>query len=813
MRLRANGIPITIATLGLMIGCSGSSLVGDSESGAGEAEGAEGEVGGEATPDDGAQGSGSEEGMDGETASSSGTPSGDGSEAGDVPGALGDDGCLSNREFLATRAWPEVLGSVCLSCHGPGGVAADASAAFQLQPAAYPGFLDVNLEQVATNAIIESGDVSVLLLKPLGELEHGGGAVLAQDSEAYEVLQELIERIEAGEPCSDTTASIATFSDVEMLDAEQTFRKAALTLVGRLPFNSEKRALQNNGEDALLPTLRGLYEDDAFYERLVEMFNDQWLTDRYLNNGQNLLRDEDFPNLDTYYESLSEEQQVEARRSVAREPLELMAYIVRNDRPFTEIVTADYTVLNPYTAVVYNNEDMSFDEAYDARGFQEGKIFAIRDGSRVAFPHAGILTSPMFLNRYPTSNTNRNRHRARIVLRELLATDILRVADRPIDPTKAVNFANPTREEPSCVMCHVTLDPIAGAFQKFDDNDYERYLPDREWYDEMFAPGFGKEKMMLDEFDAAPQWLGQRIAADPRFPLSVVRNMYQALIGEAPVDFPEDPTDGSFPAWEAQDETIRAITEAFVASDFNLKVVIEQLVMSPYFRAVNTTATDPARLAQLGSVGTGRLLTPELLNRKIETVFGSPWLDGNRPTLLNGLNILYGGIDSDSVTARLTVPNGMMSAIMWRASTELACRKAPGDFTREVDRRRLFPYVELDTVPEDEVGDPIEANVDAIRENLVYLYDRLLGEELVAGSAEETRVMDLFVRTWREGRAKLASEEVGRDLPYECQFRRNPGADQELPEDEQLRRDENYVIRSWMAVLTYLIADYRFLYD
>src|SRR5690606_8720939 len=120
----------------------------------------------------------------------------------------------------------------------------------------------------------------------------------------------------------------------------------------------------------------------------------------------------------------------------------------------------------------------------------------------------------------------------------------------------------------------------------------------------------------------------------------------------------------------------------------------------------------------------------------------------------------------------LTVPNGMMSAIMWRASTELACHNAAADFSREMNNRRLFREVQLDTIPEDEIGEPIEASVEMIRQNLRYLYYRLLGENLVAGSAEEARVMDLFVRTWREGRAKLASQEIGRDLPGECQYRR-----------------------------------------
>jgi hypothetical protein len=806
MKLTIHGTPTTLATLALVIGCSGSTVFdgeGDapqardgSEDGDGDGAGANGD-GVTGADGDGDNPSGGDDMMD---------------TVGAIPGAAADDGCVSTREFMATEAWPNVLGTVCLSCHGPGGIAANQSAEFTLQPSAYPGFLDVNLEQVRGRASIESDDRSVLLRKPLGELNHGGGVVLAEDSAAYETLERLVERVLTPEACDDT-AAVTALDDVELLDAEGTFRKAALALAARLPLGSEVTDLRDRGEVALNELLDSLLAEDAFYERLVEIFNDQWLTDRYINNAQGLLREEDFPNARTYYDSLTPEQQVEARRSVAREPLELMAHIVRNERPFTEIVTANYTVFNPYTANVYNNDGMAFSDAYNAREFQEGTIFAVKEGSMTPFPHAGILTSPMFLNRYPTSATNRNRHRARIVLRELLATDILKVADRPIDPTKAVSFANPTREEESCSMCHVTLDPIAGAFQKWDDNDYERYLPNREWHTEMYAPGFDSEKMTLAEFEIAPQWLGTRIAADPRFPISVVNNMYEALIGQEPTAFPENPSSGAYAAWEAQDSTMRAITQAFVESGFNLKVAIKRIVLSPYFRAANTSATDPTRLAQLDGVGTGRLLTPELLHAKIEGVFGTEWMDGGRAMLLDGLRILYGGIDSDSVTARLTTPNGMMSSIMWRASTELACRNAAMDFSKDQANRRLFRNVELDTVPENELAEPVEESAAMIRENIRYLYYRMLGEALADDSAEMVRVYDLFLTTWREGRAKLASEDVGRSLNWECQYRRAPGASEDLPEDQRLERDDNYVIRSWMAVLTYLIADYRFLYD
>ena len=731
---------------------------------------------------------------------------------GRTPGLAGDDGCLSNREFLATEAWNGVIASNCMSCHGPGGLAETQNAQLTIKPAAYPGFLDANLEALEHMAKTSYDGQSVLLRKPRGEMQHGGGAILQEDSEQYRVLEELVERLGKGEACDDVP-HVAFYDDVELLSARETWRKATLNLAGRLPKTSEYEAI--DADEAALPgLLQALMTEEAFYERLVEMFNDQWLTDAYLRNSNNVLNRDDFPTLETYYEAMDDSRKDAARRSLAREPLELMAYIVRNDRPFTEIVTADYTVLNSYSAIIYNNSEVGFSgDEYNEDEYRPGQIFASREEGLLEYPHAGILTSPVFLNRYPTSRTNLNRHRASVVLRELLATDILKVADRPIDPTKAVNLANPTREEASCKTCHVVIDPIAGAFQKFDSGDQERYRPDREWPTEMFLPGFGDQQMQVSDYGSALQWLGQRIAADERFPLAVVRNMYTRLVGKAPIDFPENPKDGSYFAWAAQDETVRAISQAFVESNYNLKVVIEGLVQSPFFRAKHTSATTEDRLAQLGELGTARLLTPERLHRKLLATVGYEWKDGNNTALLGPLNVLYGGIDSDSVTERLDTPNGVMSAVVWRMANEVSCAIVPMDFAKPQAERRLFRDVDVMTLPENEQGQTDEEARAAISNNLRFLYSRLHGYAPSEDSAEFERAYELFVSTWKLGRNALAFEDGSRRLPRDCEYRRAPGASEDLPESERLTNDDTYIIRSWMAVMTYLLSDYRFIYD
>lgn len=749
-----------------------------------------------------------------DSAEASDDNAGDGGAGLDPDDVVSEDGCYSNREFLATEAWTGVVESKCLSCHGPGGIAEAQAAKFTIKPSAYPGFLDANLEELKRLAKTSFDGQSVLLRKPLGELEHGGGAVIQADSPEYALLEQLVDRVNEGEECADVT-EVAHFTDVEMLSPRLTWRKITLNLAGRLPSAAEYDQIDADGEAALAALLPTLMTEQAFYDRLVEMFNDQWLTDAYLRNSNGVLNGEDFPALSTYYEGMDDAQRQAAVRSLAREPLQLIAYIVRNDRPFTEIVTADYTVLNSYTAPIYNNTEVGFTGyEYNETDYQPGKIYISReDSGLVPLPHAGILTSPIFLNRYPTSRTNLNRHRASTVLRELLATDILKVADRPIDPTLAVNLANPTREESSCKMCHVTIDPIAGAFQKFDDNDYERYRPDREWPTEMFLPGFGDESMQVSDYPNALQWLGQRIAADERFPLAVVRNMYERIIGQAPIDFPEDPAGGAYVAWAAQDQTIRAIANDFVAANYNLKTVITGIVTSPYFRAVQSTSASNDRLEQLAQLGTGRLLTPEQLDRKLKATLGYEWRDGNGLMLSNTLNILYGGIDSQSVTERLEAPNGLMSAVMWRMANEVSCAAVPMDFAKAPQERSLFKEVTTETVPETPLGEVDEAGKAAITSNIRFLYSRLFGEAPSEESTEFQRAFDIYVSTWKVGRNELAFEDGDRYLPWECRYRRAPGAAEDLPEEQRLELDDTYAIRSWMAVTTYLLSDYRFLYD
>ncbi len=338
----------------------------------------------------------------------------------------------------------------------------------------------------------------------------------------------------------------------------------------------------------------------------------------------------------------------------------------------------------------------------------------------------------------------------------------------------------------------------------------------------MLAAGFNGEQMPTSDLDEAPLWLGRRIAADPRFPFAIVKIAYQGLMGRKPVDYPEDfdapDYAPRFAAWRDQESLFQAIGAEFAASNFNLKVVFRELLMSPFYRGLGVDSEpEEWRALELSEIGTERLSTPMLLARKIEAITGLPWSRGwdRSDNLMTDYRILYGGIDSDTITERLTVPNGVIASVAWRMANEMACSATAWDFYQPASERLLFPLVTAEDSPETEAGDTVQAAVDRIKQNIVHLHSHVLGETLAIDDPEVERTYQLFLQTWRAGKGLMADDtnDIGNGLPWNCRVRSSRLTGEELPEGERLEQDPNYAIRSWMAVMTYLLSDYAFLYE
>lgn len=155
-------------------------------------------------------------------------------------------------------------------------------------------------------------------------------------------------------------AATGTQSLLETLSAVNTVHKASMKLVSRLPA-VELQIAADDTDSGLRKVLVAMMSEDSFYRRLSAIFNAYLLTDKYHSqNGSEaavrLLDRNDFPAARWFDpgEDLREEDYSINRQwtndAIAREPLELINYVVRNELPFTVIVTADYLMVNPYSA-------------------------------------------------------------------------------------------------------------------------------------------------------------------------------------------------------------------------------------------------------------------------------------------------------------------------------------------------------------------------------------------------------------------------------------------------------------------------------
>jgi hypothetical protein len=591
-----------------------------------------------------------------------------------------------------------------------------------------------------------------------------------------------------------------------------------------LPTDAEFAAVKHDGLKALPAILDAVMKEEAFYTRLREGFNDIFLTLGIDGNADaTVLSYEHFEKTRLWYQHFDlshikdEKERRQAgykladdyRKALLEEPMRLVDYIVRNDRPFTEIVTADYIMVSPYTARGYGifdelkdkfkNPEDPFEyipvrlKALKGRNKQENE-----DSETGFYPHAGLLSTFQYLARYPTTETNRNRLRARMYYQHFLGVDVLELAARVSDAAAVqAKFKVPTMEAAECVVCHRTLDPVAGLFQdywRFDANFAIYGKRKGGWFTDMFRPGFEGEDLPAAERWRALQWLGERTAKDPRFAVAMTEHAYYILTGRRTLLPPKDLDDPLFPAkrraYQEQRREVERIAAKFVASRFNLKTAFKEWATSPFYRAdgLATAAADPKRRAELDDVGLVRMLAPEQLERKVTAVFGEKW---NR--LQGEMAMLYGGIDSKEVTDRAADPSGAMGAIQRILSNDVACKNVARDFARPIAERRLFPTIEPSVIP----GESTEGDAK-IRQAIAYLHERVLGRYDAPDSAEVGRTFKLFAAILED-----AKNQKGLDKRenYSC---RQGGA---------VSDDPHYTIRAWRGVVTYLLRRPEFLYE
>ncbi len=733
--------------------------------------------------------------------------------------------CLADeRNFFTDEVWGKVVGRTCLKCHKAGGDAEDSE--LTLLDPSLDGALEKNRERLtkfAKRRDPKSGK-SRVLLKVIGELDHGGEDVLTKGSTRYRILEDFVRRANGERPAPLALANKKPFFEgVRMIDDRKLLRRLTLQLGARLPAPEEYATVQERGLPAISLVLDDLMNEEAFYDRLAEGFNDIFLTPGIDDVAENVLSYEHFDKTRHWYQKedfshiKDEQKRKEAgwelarhyRESIQREPMELVKFIVRNKRPFTELITADYIMVSPYSARgygIYEEVKDRFKDIGNRFEYIPVRLKALKGRSEKTnqesatgfYPHAGLLSTFQYLKRYPTTETNRNRLRVRMYFQHFLGIDIMQLAPRGNDAAAiTAKYEVPTMQATDCVVCHKVIDPVAGVFQDFYALDGKGvYQPRAEgWFDDMFPPGHEGEALPESERWRGLQWLGERTAKDPRFAIAMVEHVWYILNGRKALRPPEDIDHPLFAArqraYSGQRREIELIAKQFASDNFNLKSVFRALALSKFYRAdgLATVADYPARMAELGDLGVVRLLSPEQIERKLKAIFGSDW-----GPLNDQFNILYGGIDSKEVTERIADPSGAMGAIQRMMANEIACRQVPTDFARKPEERLLFPGIEPDVVPS-------SGNEAKLREVIVHLHQRLLGRFDKGDSAEVDRTYELFAGIIEE------ANERGQFEPREIYSCRVQG------EGEKRVEDPHYTMRAWRAVVTYLLRQHEFLYE
>lgn len=451
------------------------------------------------------------------------------------------------------------------------------------------------------------------------------------------------------------------------LAAPRLLRRMSLDIRGVLPSIEELDRVE--ADPGALEEIRDSYlEDPRLEERLVMLLAERWHTrvDEFL-----LYFDE--------YQSLAYDWDNEYRfeRSVGEEPLRLMAHVVVEDRPWTEVVTADYTMANEIIGEVWPIDRP------EGTGWVESHY---NDGR----PGAGVLSTNGLWWRYYTTVSNYNRGRAAALSRLLLCEDYLA---RPVSFTNQVALVDASgiesalRSNPYCMGCHSSLDPMASTLfgfwvaNEYNAQEMQTYHAEREYLGSYLLgqdPGFfGLPMEGLDH-------MGRQIAVDPRFSHCAAESFAETLwrreLGE------EDFT------------RIDGLKTAYLEGGEKIKPLLKAITNTAVYRAgsLAQTATDGQKELE----NTARLVDVSLLESVIYDLTGVQWTWGGYRMLDSdtyGFRLMGGGVDGSLVTRPQRTPN-----LTWSLVTERAAEHAFGMVMPQAlaGSSQLFHYVRYGATPE-----------------------------------------------------------------------------------------------------------------
>ncbi len=505
---------------------------------------------------------------------------------------------------------------------------------------------------------------------------------------------------------------VVTLSPVEHL------LRASMALKGTRPSLADIEAVEADPL-ALEPIVRGYVETPEFGEMIKDLHAEMLL-----------IRADTQPVLGAEgpLEGVNAGQIYGAMNGAA---LNLVEYLVENDRPYTEIVTADLMLANDVLAMAYG-------VPYDQTSDEEWQLSTWADGR----PQSGILSDTALWLRFTSNGNNFHRGRANTIARTFLCEEFATrdiVTDTGVDLSDPLEVSSLVSTNENCIACHQALDPLAAVMWGFKDDlvptavdqayrlydcegEAEDYCYPLRFYNPKNEDSYNDWLLPPPAYYGTPvdslEDLGHLIAEDTRFHQCTARRFFAYLTENRMDDVPF--------------ETVLKFEEPFEASGFSAKELAIQVVLSEEFETVYAENGGPAIWAGLQTI------RPEQYGRTLADLTGFVFLvdpgceGGCWGTIdvanndLNGYRSMMGGIDGYQVTKPTHTPIPTKILAMSRFSEEAAGYVVPRDFD-QVDPalRMLLTAVERDTTDE-----------AAIRAQIVDLHVRLFAERLPSDDPE-----------------------------------------------------------------------------
>ncbi len=445
---------------------------------------------------------------------------------------------------------------------------------------------------------------------------------------------------------------------------------------------------------------------------------------------------------------LSNVPQGEIMDSVGEGPLRLVEDVVMSDRPYTDILAADYTMVDRILSEMYGLDYDVYGPLWQRATWKDGR------------PAAGLLADNGLWLRYRSADTNFQRERANTVSRAFLCADYAS-ADIPVlDSDELPAQGNGPIDDPACIGCHQVIDPLGSFFWGFDRyvlpqevrqayrdgcrGDTKKFCYPFDYYDParesrwaelgMPAPalvGYDDDTALQDGADLSD--LGALVVARAEFPLCTARHFASWL--------------SQTPANELPQDAVARWADALVESGWDAKALVREIVLDPGFSAL--------REEDGGFVAGAQQVRPEQYARTVAALTGFSFMAD--PTSVEcaagpyecwgvvdltitdryGFRTLAGGISAYEVTTPTWTSTPTRELALERIATEAAGWVVRRDLAAP-DAEKLLLHASPGTVGE-----------AAVRGEIAALWLALLGEDAGADHPGVNAAFALWTERFR----------------------------------------------------------------